>query len=55
MTYTYVILEVSREVFNEIADKLLTADYHHAFANGGTVIDMHGIALRSEETPHATS
>ena len=49
MTYTYVILEVSREVFNEIANKLRTADYHHAFNNEGTVIDMHGIALREKE------
>ncbi|KKL47558.1 hypothetical protein LCGC14_2334310 [marine sediment metagenome] len=55
MTYTYVILEVSREAFNEIADKLLLADYHHAFNSEGTVIDMHGIALRSEENADATS
>lgn len=47
MTYTYVILQVSEETYNEIKDKLKAADYGHAFDNG--VIDMHGIALSTKD------
>jgi hypothetical protein len=47
MTYTYAILEVSPETFTEIATKLQTAGYHHAFDREGdrVVIDLRGIAL----------
>ena len=43
MTYTYAELEVSEQVFDEIAGKLREAGYHHAFNEGA--IDMHGIGL----------
>jgi hypothetical protein len=43
-TYTYVLLEVSKAVYDEIAAKLTQAGYHHAFGSEGE-IDMHGIAL----------
>lgn len=46
MTHTYAILEVSPEVYKEIADKLRAADYHHAFS--GDVIDLHGLAIQPE-------
>ncbi|KKK85719.1 hypothetical protein LCGC14_2770490 [marine sediment metagenome] len=49
MTRTYVILEISSVAFLEIALRLREAGYDHAFDEDGTVIDMHGIALRSEE------
>lgn len=51
MTYTYVILEVSQAVYDEIAGKLRAAAYDQAFhedADGSVVIDMHGIALKRE-------
>ena len=46
-THTFVTLEVSKETFEEIAKKLITADYLHTFheTEGGRVIDMHGIGL----------
>lgn len=46
-TYTYAILEVSDQAYEEIAQKLKDAGYSHAFDTRGeiTVIDMHGIAL----------
>ena len=49
MTRTYVILEISPAAFLEIALQLRLAGYDHAFDEDGAVIDMHGIALRSEE------
>ena len=51
MSYTYVILEVSSAAYKEIKEKLEAAGYHHAFHDDrdGTVIDMHGIALKDED------
>lgn len=51
MTYTYAILDVSPEVYHEIAEKLREAGYRQAFDehDGRTVIDMHGIAIREEQ------
>jgi len=51
MTYTYVTLDVSAAVYDEIAGKLKAAAYDQAFheqADGSVVIDMHGIALKRE-------
>lgn len=51
MTYTYVILEVSKETFSEVEKALRAAEiYDHAFegSDKGLVIDMHGLALRME-------
>lgn len=48
MTYTYAILDVSAPTFDEIAEKLRAAAYHHCFDRD--VIDMHGIALQKEST-----
>lgn len=45
-TRTYVILEVTPQVFQEIAAKLREAGYDHAFSEDDSVIDMQGIALR---------
>lgn len=49
-TYTYAILDVSRECYQEIRAKLEAAGYQQAFHQDGahTVIDMRGIALRME-------
>lgn len=47
MTHTYVILEVSKPCYEEIAKKLREAGYDHVFESDGT-IDMHGIALMIE-------
>ena len=49
-THTFVTMEISAAAYDEIASKLLEAEYNHAFldgaaADGGTAIDMHGIAL----------
>lgn len=48
MTYTYAILEVSIETYNEIKEKLEKVEYNHVFhkqIDGRIVIDMNGIAL----------
>jgi hypothetical protein len=47
-THTYAILKISKEAFEEIAGKLMDADYIHCFHRDGAVIDMHGIALQIE-------
>ena len=51
MTYTYALLLVSHEAYDEIRAKLAEAGYEHAFdqTDEGEVIDMHGIALRAEK------
>lgn len=57
MTYTYAILAVSRAVYTEVRKRLAELGYDQAFhddANGGEVIDMHGIAL-AEEPPGRTA
>ena len=56
MTYTYAILDVPRAVYAAVRALLDKADYQHAFheGQGGEVIDMHGIALRSKGGPVGT-
>ncbi len=49
MSHTYVLCEVSRAAYDEIAAKLRAAGYDHAF--DGECIDMHGIALVPEPMP----
>lgn len=48
-TYTYVLLDVSENTYNEIYQKLKAAEYNHCFhesdSRTGIVIDMHGLAL----------
>lgn len=44
MTYTYALLEVSREAYQEIRRKLEDAGYAHTIGSDGA-IDMHGLAL----------
>ena len=48
MTYTYAILKVSKETYDEIRQKLSEAKYDHAFDEEG-IIDMHGIALEKDK------
>ncbi len=48
MSHTYAILKVSEASYNEIKEKLEKAGYEHAIEEG--VIDMHGIALESENS-----
>jgi len=45
-THTYATLEVSDDVYNEIAQKLFDAGYTHVLNDGA--IDMAGIALVRE-------
>lgn len=49
MTHTYAVLEVPRAVYAAVRAILDRAEYSHAFheSQDGEVIDMHGIALRS--------
>lgn len=47
MTHTYIELEVSKAVYEEIRGKLLAAGYEHACTNGA--IDMSCIALVEEK------
>lgn len=47
-THTYAFLEVKPATFEEIAAKLRSAGYDHAFdadAQHGELIDLHGLAL----------
>lgn len=48
VTHTYVLLGISRQAYEEIANKLRDAGYEHVFSAGGE-IDMHGIGLVAEE------
>lgn len=50
-TYTYAIMEVSKETYEEIAKKMVEAGYEHTFheTREGRVIDMHGIALKQQQ------
>jgi hypothetical protein len=52
-TYTYAVLPISPEAYQEIRGKLLAAGYSHAFnkSGNGEVIDMHGIAVMAQEEP----
>jgi hypothetical protein len=50
LTHTYAILEISSAAFKEIKEKLEAAGYHHVFCEDGTVMDMHGIALKDDGT-----
>ena len=43
----YAVLEISREAYEEITEKLNEAGHSEAFVDD--LIDMHGIALRAEE------
>lgn len=44
-THTFVVLELSAQAYNEIAEKLRAAGYTHAFDEKAQLIDMHGIAV----------
>lgn len=50
MTHTYTILDVPTAVYAAVRALLDRAQYQHAFhaRDGGEIIDMHGIALRSK-------
>ena len=47
MTYTYVLMGVSPQCYQEIRDRLLAAGYSHAINREGE-LDLHGIALVPE-------
>lgn len=47
MAHTYAILDVPAAVFAAVRALLTRADYTDAIHLDGTLIDMHGIALRS--------
>ncbi|MDP3717116.1 MAG: hypothetical protein Q8T13_05020 [Acidobacteriota bacterium] len=49
-THTYAVLDVPRSVYGAVRALLGAAGYDHAFQQDreGEVIDMHGIALRSQ-------
>lgn len=50
-THTYAELPVSAAVYDEIAQKLRDAQYHHVFMEGGAM-NMHGIGLtKTEQVP----
>lgn len=51
MTHTFVVLDVSPACYAEIRARLEAVEYQHTFteSDGKPVIDMHGIALRSED------
>lgn len=53
MTHTYAILDVPSAVYAAVRALLLRADYDQALHrdHGEEVIDLHGIALRSKNTP----
>lgn len=56
MSHTFVILDISPDAFSEIEKKLREAGYEHTFMGSMTpydkrnVIDMHGIALRPQDS-----
>lgn len=50
-TRTFALLEVERSLYDVVREKLVAADYGHAFSecDGREVIDMHGLALVAEQ------
>lgn len=52
MTQTFVLLEVSPGLFEDVRVELAAAGYGHAFdrVDGRDVVDMHGIALVARST-----
>lgn len=57
VTHTFAVLEVPAEVYGKIRELLVEAGYEHTFHNHleGEVIDMQGIALKSEVATSTTS
>lgn len=54
ITHTFVVLDVSKAAYDEIAAKLKAAGYGHVFHleyGHGVVMDMQGIAIANEEWP----
>jgi hypothetical protein len=50
-TYTYVVMQLSKAAYDEIAEKLRAAGYDHVFHDDtphGAIMDMHGIAIGLE-------
>ncbi len=47
-TYTYALVPVSEQTYNEIKELLLKHGYEHAIIENG-VIDMHGLALTNKD------
>jgi hypothetical protein len=47
-THTYVLMEVSKATYDEIANKLRDAGYEHTISDEGE-LDLHGIALVIEQ------
>lgn len=48
-TYTYAILEIEKESFNDISLRLEAAGYQDQFHDDDTVIDMSGIAIQARK------
>lgn len=46
-THTYVTMEVSSSVYEEVLKKLIDAGYQYVIGENGE-LDMHGIALLKE-------
>jgi hypothetical protein len=53
VTHTFVKLQVSGIVYDEIAEKLKAAGYEHAFVDG--VLDMNGLALVKEQPDESST
>ncbi len=53
MSHTFAVLDISPQAFAEIKRKLIIAGYDHSIQqlDASEVIDMHGIALASEDPP----
>lgn len=52
MTYTYVLMEVTKSTYEEVKKKLEEAGYWQALhkdREDGIILDMHGIALILEK------
>ena len=45
MSHTLVVMEISEEAYNEIAQRFKEVGYDHVFLEGGA-LDMTGIALK---------
>jgi hypothetical protein len=56
VTRTYAVLEISGAAYAEIRDKLQAAGYSDQFCkdDGAEVIDMHGIAVKSDGGAYVT-
>ncbi len=53
MTHTFVIVEISKDAFQDIKKQLMDAGWRHQIMEKEGIIDMHGLAIKARVKKHA--